>query len=80
MIARTLAGACRLYKRLLSPLLPAACRFTPTCSEYAAEALTIHGAGRGSWLAVRRICRCHPWGGHGHDPVPDRSRDVHPCP
>ena len=49
---------------------PSPCRFEPSCSSYAAEALATHGAGRGGWLAVKRVCRCHPWGGHGWDPVP----------
>lgn len=70
MIVRLLITACRTYKRYISPCLPPACRYTPTCSEYATDALTIHGAGKGSWLAMKRICRCHPWGGQGHDPVP----------
>ena len=60
----------RLYQILLSPLLPNACRFSPTCSVYAAEALQKHGLLKGGWLAVKRIGRCHPWGGEGHDPVP----------
>ena len=60
----------RAYQVLISPLLPASCRYTPTCSQYAVEALRIHGPLKGSWLAARRIGRCHPWGGHGHDPVP----------
>ena len=50
---------------------PSPCRYWPTCSQYAIEAIERHGAGRGGWLAVRRIGRCHPWGGHGVDPVPD---------
>jgi uncharacterized protein len=54
----------------LSPLLGPSCRFLPTCSEYALDALRAHGALRGTWLALRRFCRCHPWGGFGHDPVP----------
>lgn len=58
------------YRRFVSPFTPAACRFTPTCSAYAAEALRRHGAVRGLYLAVRRILRCHPWGGSGYDPVP----------
>lgn len=49
---------------------PSPCRYQPTCSSYALEAVEVHGARRGSWLAVRRLCRCHPWGGHGWDPVP----------
>ncbi|MFM8686338.1 MAG: membrane protein insertion efficiency factor YidD [Bacteroidota bacterium] len=60
----------RLYRRMLSPYLPPACRDKPTCSAYALEALQRHGAWRGSWLTLRRLARCHPWGGHGHDPVP----------
>jgi uncharacterized protein len=60
----------RLYQWTLSPLLPMSCRFAPSCSEYAAEALLAHGLFRGGRLALRRLLRCHPWGGHGHDPVP----------
>lgn len=60
----------RIYQQVLSPLLPSSCRYTPTCSQYAIEALRKHGALRGSWLAIKRIVSCNPWGGHGHDPVP----------
>ena len=60
----------RFYQRYVSPMLPPACRFTPTCSQYAIEAIQKHGALKGSWLALRRILRCHPWGGSGYDPVP----------
>lgn len=63
-------GALRAYKLTLSPLIGRQCRFLPTCSEYAAEALILHGPARGSWLATRRLCRCHPWGSAGYDPVP----------
>jgi hypothetical protein len=73
-----LAGALRLYKRFVSPLLPPACRFEPTCSEYAAEAVELYGIARGSALALSRLSRCHPWCRGGFDPVPgarpDRSR------
>jgi len=62
--------ALRAYKRLLSPLLPVACRFTPTCSEYAAEAIRRHGSVRGLRLAIARLSRCRPFGGGGEDPVP----------
>jgi putative membrane protein insertion efficiency factor len=58
------------YKYCISPLTPPACRFTPTCSEYAVQALKKHGPLKGLWLAVKRISRCHPWGGSGYDPVP----------
>ncbi len=58
------------YQQVISPLTPPSCRFQPTCSAYAREAIEIHGALRGGWLAVRRLARCHPWGGHGFDPVP----------
>ena len=71
MRARTfVVGAFRTYKRLASPLMPPACRFYPTCSEYAAEAVEIHGAVKGSALAARRLLRCNPWSAGGFDPVP----------
>ena len=60
----------RLYQRYISPLTPPSCRYTPTCSQYAVEALQKHGPLRGSWLALKRLLRCHPWGGSGYDPVP----------
>lgn len=58
------------YKNAISPMLPQSCRFTPSCSTYALEAIRKHGPIRGLWLAVKRILRCHPWGGSGYDPVP----------
>ncbi|MCR5861957.1 membrane protein insertion efficiency factor YidD [Flavobacterium sp. J372] len=60
----------RFYQGAISPLLPAACRYTPTCSHYAAEALQKHGLIKGGWLAAKRIVSCNPWGGKGYDPVP----------
>jgi hypothetical protein len=60
----------RFYQKFISPLTPPSCRFTPTCSQYAIEALRKHGPFKGMYLAIRRILRCHPWGGHGYDPVP----------
>ncbi|MDE6489654.1 MAG: membrane protein insertion efficiency factor YidD [Muribaculaceae bacterium] len=59
-----------IYRAIISPALPPSCRFTPTCSQYAIEALRRHGPLRGSWLTIRRLLRCHPWGGSGYDPVP----------
>ena len=70
IVASAMVVPVRLYQMCISPMFPAACRFTPTCSQYAAEALMKHGPLRGGWLALKRICRCHPWGGKGYDPVP----------
>ena len=60
----------RFYQVVVSPLKPPTCRYTPTCSQYALEALKKYGAFKGNWLALKRIARCHPWGGCGYDPVP----------
>lgn len=60
----------RFYQLCISPLTMPSCRYTPTCSEYALQALRKHGPFKGGYLAARRILRCHPWGGHGYDPVP----------
>ena len=60
----------RIYQRFISPLTPPSCRFTPTCSQYAVEALRKYGPLKGLWLALKRLLRCHPWGGSGYDPVP----------
>ena len=70
MLRQGLIAMVRLYRLAISPWTPAACRFSPSCSGYAIEALVEHGALRGSWLALLRITRCHPWGGFGADPVP----------
>lgn len=70
-VTRVLASLVLFYQRFVSPLLPPSCRYWPSCSHYALEALHKHGAFTGSVLTVRRLCRCHPWGGHGFDPVPD---------
>lgn len=66
-----LLGLIKIYRYCLSPLWGAQCRFFPSCSVYAAEAIEKHGAGRGSWLSVKRICRCHPWQPGGYDPPPE---------
>ena len=63
----------RFYQKILSPLLPNVCRYTPSCSEYFIQALQIHGVMKGCWLGIKRILRCHPWGGKGYDPVPEKK-------
>lgn len=70
MLRRFLINAIRLYQVGVSAWKPATCRFHPTCSEYARQAIEQHGSVKGVGLGVRRICKCHPWGGFGHDPVP----------
>ncbi len=69
-IGRVMLGLIWLYRRCISPLLPPVCRYTPTCSQYAVEAIKKYGPFKGGWLAARRILRCNPWGGSGYDPVP----------
>lgn len=66
-----LTGLIRGYQYVISPLLPAACRYQPTCSNYGIQAIQRFGVLRGGWLTLKRLGRCHPWGGHGYDPVPD---------
>jgi putative membrane protein insertion efficiency factor len=68
--ARVVAGLLRGYKVAVSPWLPRSCRFLPTCSEYAAAVLVSHGPAKGGWLAMRRVCRCRPFGPSGYDPPP----------
>jgi putative membrane protein insertion efficiency factor len=70
---RALLVAITAYKGLISPLFAGSCRYVPSCSEYARLAIIEHGAWRGSWLAARRLARCHPGGSHGFDPVPPRA-------
>jgi uncharacterized protein len=72
-----LRGVIRAYQLAISPLLLPSCRYLPSCSDYAAEAIAGHGAVRGLWLALKRLSRCHPWGGSGYDPVPPQQ---HACP
>lgn len=69
-----LRGLIRGYQLLVSPVLPASCRFYPSCSAYALEAVAKHGPLAGSWLAAKRVCRCHPWNDGGIDPVPEPKR------
>jgi uncharacterized protein len=73
MTSRALRIVVRAYQLLASPLLAPRCRFLPTCSDYAVEALASHGALHGTGLALQRLVRCHPWGGAGYDPVPERK-------
>lgn len=75
MVTKLLIGCIRFYRMAVSPWTLPSCRFVPTCSGYAIEALQGHGPLRGSWMALRRIARCHPWGGKGYDPVPCAGRD-----
>ncbi|MDT3405579.1 membrane protein insertion efficiency factor YidD [Mucilaginibacter terrae] len=60
----------KVYQYIISPILPSSCRYTPTCSQYGVEAIKKYGPFKGGWLTLKRIGRCNPWGGHGHDPVP----------
>lgn len=78
LLSECLRALLRAYQLVLSPLIGPACRFAPSCSEYAREALRVHGAGRGSLLAARRIARCHPWHPGGFDPVPPKNRRPEP--
>ena len=74
-IGQAMRGTIRLYQLVVSPILPASCRFMPSCSSYAMDAIQRHGPLAGSWLATKRICRCHPWNDGGYDPVPEPSPD-----
>ena len=70
VIAKIMLGIIWFYRHCISPLLPPVCRYTPTCSQYAVEAIKKYGPFKGGWLAAKRIMRCAPWGGSGYDPVP----------
>ena len=76
-LARPLLGLVWIYRVAISPLLGANCRYEPSCSAYAEEALKKYGAFKGGWLALKRIARCHPWGGSGYDPVPGTEEEHH---
>ncbi len=70
LLTKILLGLIAVYKTFISPLLMPSCRYYPTCSEYGVQAITKYGPFKGGWLTLKRILRCNPWGGHGHDPVP----------
>lgn len=70
MPAKILLACIRFYRLCISPMIPPRCRYVPTCSQYGLEAVQKYGACKGGWLTAKRLCRCHPWGGSGYDPVP----------
>ena len=76
-MTRLMIAALKLYKLAISPWFGAACRYEPSCSAYAADAIRLHGPIRGAWLGARRIARCHPWGSSGYDPVPQPGSAIH---
>lgn len=79
VLGLTIRGMIRAYQLLVAPILGPSCRYYPSCSHYAAEAVALHGPWHGSLLAVRRLARCHPWGGSGYDPVPVERRPGPPA-
>ena len=76
-VARVLMGSIRVYQKVLSPAFGGNCRYYPSCSEYGYDAIRLHGAGRGSWMAVKRIGRCQPFHEGGYDPVPETGQHEH---
>lgn len=72
LTASLLIGLIKFYQGAISPLFPSVCRYTPTCSDYGKQAIQVHGPLKGAWLTLKRIVSCNPWGGHGHDPVPEK--------
>jgi len=73
IIGTILVSFIRIYKVTMSPFVGNACRYEPSCSQYGIEAIQKHGALKGTWLTTKRVCSCHPWGGHGYDPVPEKK-------
>ena len=80
VVKATLVGLLRGYRLVISPLFPPCCRYYPTCSAYALQAIRMHGPVRGGWLALKRLSKCHPWGPGGYDPVPPRTGGSLPGP
>ena len=72
ILIATLLFIIKMYQKLISPFFPSSCRFQPTCSHYTKDALLSHGIAKGSYLGIKRILKCHPWGGSGYDPVPKK--------
>ncbi|MCC9136702.1 membrane protein insertion efficiency factor YidD [Pontibacter silvestris] len=70
ILKKIMLGLIWVYRNMISPLTPASCRYTPTCSQYAVDAVNKYGPFKGGWMALKRIGRCNPWGGNGYDPVP----------
>jgi putative membrane protein insertion efficiency factor len=75
-IAGIMMAMVKLYKHLISPWTPSACRHIPTCSTYAIQALQAHGPIKGGWLSLKRLSKCHPWGTEGYDPVPEKAKAI----
>ena len=75
IFSKLIIGLVRFYQVAISPWLGSSCRYTPTCSQYMIEAVNEWGPLKGFWLGIKRIGRCHPWGGHGHDPVPKKTEE-----
>lgn len=74
-LSKILVGLVEFYRKFISPITPATCRYTPTCSSYMVEAIKVHGALKGGWMGLKRIASCNPWGGCGYDPVPPAKSD-----
>ncbi|NMM46924.1 membrane protein insertion efficiency factor YidD [Marinigracilibium pacificum] len=73
LFSKLFIGLTYIYKGMISPFIPGACRYSPSCSTYMIKAVQTHGPWKGVWLGLKRISRCHPWGGSGHDPVPPKE-------
>lgn len=77
IFSKIIVGFVRFYQLVISPVFPSSCRYSPTCSRYMIEAVEEWGPLKGFWLGIKRISRCHPWGGHGYDPVPENPKKNH---